>query len=91
VCVVGPVSPIDFLRTFPSVFRGTHVRHPLVSTRRATRVALESRDRRGAELWASGERAGPLPATLVAAPAALAVMVPATRARHFVTPRPVTS
>jgi diacylglycerol kinase (ATP) len=80
VCIVGPVSPIDFLRTFPSVFRGTHVRHPMVSTRRATRVALESRDPRGAELWASGERAGPLPATLEAAPAALAVVVPATDA-----------
>ena len=28
VCVVGPVSRVDFLRTFPSVFRGAHVEHP---------------------------------------------------------------
>jgi diacylglycerol kinase (ATP) len=78
VCVVGPVGRADFLRTFPSVFRGTHVRHPMVTTRRARRVVLESRAPGvDLELWASGEHAGPLPATLEPALAALAVMVPA--------------
>ena len=32
VCVVGPVSRVDFLRTFPAVFRGAHVDHPQVCT-----------------------------------------------------------
>jgi diacylglycerol kinase (ATP) len=80
VCVVGPVGRTDFLRTFPTVFRGTHVRHPMVSSWQATRVTLESRD--GAslpELWASGERVGSLPASLEPAPRALAVMVPRAR------------
>jgi diacylglycerol kinase (ATP) len=77
VCVVGPVGRADFLRTFPTVFRGTHVRHPMVTTRRARRVALESLEPGdGVELWASGEHVGPLPAALEPMPGALAVMAP---------------
>jgi diacylglycerol kinase (ATP) len=77
VCVVGPVGRLDFLRTFPSVFRGTHVQHPMVRTWRAELVVVESRSPDAPpELWASGERAGPLPACLEPAPGALAVMVP---------------
>ncbi|MDQ1432169.1 MAG: diacylglycerol kinase [Actinomycetota bacterium] len=80
VCVVGPVARADFLRTFPSVFRGEHVRHPLVRTWRAACVSVEALDRgTPADMWASGERAGPLPARLEPAAGALAVMVPATR------------
>jgi diacylglycerol kinase (ATP) len=78
VCVVGAVSRADFLRTFPSVFRGEHVRHPMVHTWRAERVTIDVVDG-GApvDLWASGEHAGPLPARLEPAPGALAVTVPA--------------
>jgi diacylglycerol kinase (ATP) len=77
VCVVGPVRRAGFLRTFPKVFRGTHVQHPMVSTWRARRVAVESRDPGAArELWGSGERIGLLPATITPAADALAVMVP---------------
>ena len=71
VCVVGPVSRAEFLRTFPKVFRGTHVQHPLVTTRARHRGARSSARRRRAdaarsapELWASGERVGPLPARI---------------------------
>ena len=32
VCIVGPVSRPEFLRTFPKVFSGTHVEHPEVLT-----------------------------------------------------------
>src|SRR3954454_5591693 len=78
VCVVGPVSRVDFLRTFPSVFRGGHVRHPDVHTWRGTVVTVEALSS-GApvELWASGEHAGPLPATVEPVAGALSVMVPA--------------
>ena len=42
VCVVGPVSRVDFLRTFPSVFRGAHVdASRLVQTWRGTDVTVE--------------------------------------------------
>ena len=44
VCVVGPVSRAEFLRTFPSVFRGTHVEHPEVRTARGTHVVVEALD-----------------------------------------------
>lgn len=79
VCVVGPVSRPEFLRTFPSVFKGTHVEHPEVLTARGARVTIETFAPTGAvDLWASGERAGPLPAQLEPKAGALAVVVPAT-------------
>jgi diacylglycerol kinase (ATP) len=75
VCVVGPVSRREFLTTFPKVFKGAHVDHPQVHTWRAhAEVRVECVD--DGELWASGERIGPLPATLTPAPGALRVVVP---------------
>ncbi len=75
VCVVGRVSRADFLRTFPKVFDGTHTRNPLVTMRRGKRVTIEMPETLDpAELWASGERVGPLPARLVAVPRALRVL-----------------
>jgi diacylglycerol kinase (ATP) len=80
VCVVGPVSRADFLRTFPSVFSGAHVQHPQVRTGRGTLVTVEALDASApVDLWASGEHAGPLPARLEPAPGALLVVVPARR------------
>ncbi|MEX1009190.1 MAG: diacylglycerol kinase family protein [Acidimicrobiia bacterium] len=75
VCVVGRVSRGDFLRTFPKVFDGTHTRHPGVTMRRGKRVTIEMPEAVGsAELWASGERVGPLPARLDAVPDAVRVV-----------------
>jgi diacylglycerol kinase (ATP) len=62
-----------FLRAFPKVFRGTHVRHPAVRMARARRVAIEA-DRR-VQVYADGERVGPLPARFEVMPAALPVVV----------------
>jgi diacylglycerol kinase (ATP) len=79
VCIVGPVSRAAFLRTFPRVFGGTHTRHPMVEIRRGARVVVEMPETpEPAELWASGERVGPLPAVLEAVPGALRVVVPVT-------------
>jgi diacylglycerol kinase (ATP) len=75
VCVVGRVSRVDFLRTFPKVFDGTHTRNPLVTMRRGKRVTIEMPEALDTtELWASGERVGPLPAQLEAMPGALRVV-----------------
>jgi diacylglycerol kinase (ATP) len=77
VCVVGPVSRLDFLRTFPSVFRGEHVDHPQVRTWRGSEVTVEALDQsRSVDLWASGEHAGPLPARVEPVAGALHVLVP---------------
>ncbi len=71
VCVVGPVGRADFLRTFPSVFRGEHVRHPMVRTWQGRRIAVEAVGAKApVDLWASGEHVGPLPARLEPAPGA---------------------
>lgn len=72
--VVGPVGRLDFLRTFPRVFRGTHVRHPLVTTLRAREVTVEALE--PGDAYADGERVGPLPFTATAVPGALEVLTP---------------
>ena len=78
VCLVGPVSRGEFLARFPRVFRGTHTRLETVRTWRGATVELRATSPAEAlECWASGERVGPLPATLTAVPAALRVLVPA--------------
>jgi diacylglycerol kinase (ATP) len=79
VCIVGPVSRTEFLRTFPSVFSGTHVEHPEVRTARGADITVEILDPDSTvDLWASGEHAGPLPARLEPVAGALAVVVPTT-------------
>jgi diacylglycerol kinase (ATP) len=79
VCVVGPVSRPGFLRSFPRVFRGTHVSHPMVDMYRAKLVELASLDHSlPIELYGAGERIGPLPARMEAVPGAVQVVVPDT-------------
>jgi diacylglycerol kinase (ATP) len=78
VCVVGSVSRLEFLLRFPRVFRGTHPAVDGIDTWRGRVVELDVvGDVAGSELWASGERVGPLPARLEAIPGALRVLVPA--------------
>lgn len=79
VCVLAEMSKAQFLRTFPKVFRGTHVRHPAVRMLRASRVRVEA-DRR-VMVYADGERVGPAPAVFDIVPSALPVVVgPGARA-----------
>jgi diacylglycerol kinase (ATP) len=77
VTVIDAVPKAEFLVNFPKVFKGTHVSHPKVRTFRATRVELSSLDPSvPMEVYADGERVGPLPATMEAVPDALTVRVP---------------
>jgi diacylglycerol kinase (ATP) len=69
VTISGPVSRLELLRVFPRVFKGTHVDHRAVTTLRG-RVVVVSGD---ADIWADGERLGPLPVTLEAIPNALLI------------------
>jgi diacylglycerol kinase (ATP) len=79
VCVVGSVSRAGFLRSFPRVFRGTHVSHPAVDMYRGKVVELASLDHSvPIELYGAGERIGPLPARMEAVSSALQVIVPDT-------------
>ncbi|MEV7968741.1 YegS/Rv2252/BmrU family lipid kinase [Sphaerisporangium sp. NPDC088356] len=74
VLTVGRIPKGAFLRTFPRVYRGTHLGHPAVTSRRARTVTL---DAPGIVAYADGERIGPLPLTCTVEPGALRVLVPA--------------
>jgi diacylglycerol kinase (ATP) len=77
VTVIGPLSKPDFLWSFPRVFKGTHVTHPAVTTYRAEHVELASLDVDAPmDVYADGERVGPLPAAMEAVRDALVVRAP---------------
>ncbi|MEU9833806.1 diacylglycerol kinase [Streptosporangium sp. NPDC048047] len=71
VTVLGAVPRGEFLRTFPRVYRGTHVSHPSVTVHRVRRVTLEAP---GVVAYADGERLGPIPLTCEIVPGALNVL-----------------
>ena len=58
VMVLGPVSKLEFLKTFPKVFKGTHTTHPAVTMRKAKVVELSSP---GVTAYADGEYLADLP------------------------------
>lgn len=60
ITVLGPVSKPEFLKTFPKVFKGTHVDHPSVTTRTAKVVSVSSP---GVTAYADGEYLADLPIT----------------------------
>ncbi len=65
------VSKAEFLRVFPSVYRGTHVGHRAVSVRRARSVRVEAPD---VVAYADGERVGAVPVDCEVRPGALRVI-----------------
>ena len=70
VTVLGPISKPEFLRVFPTVYKGTHVRHRAVTVRRARAVVLRAS---GVTAYADGERVSVLPVHCEAVPSALRV------------------
>jgi diacylglycerol kinase (ATP) len=73
LCIVEAMTIPAFLRAFPRVFRGTHVSHPKIRMARSTTVRVEA-DRR-VQVYADGERVGPLPAHFEVLPGALPLVV----------------
>ena len=71
VLVLHRISTPEFLRVFPTVFKGTHTSHRAVEVLRARSVRLEAR---GIVSYADGERFAPLPLMLEAVPGALTVL-----------------
>jgi diacylglycerol kinase (ATP) len=77
VTVIGPLSKPALLWAFPRVFKGTHVSHPAASTFRGEHIELASLDASSPmDVYADGERVGPLPASMEAVPDALTVRIP---------------
>lgn len=73
VMIVRPLSRINFLRIFPSVFKGTHVTRKEVSIIRARTVRIEGQ---GVVITADGESVGPAPVDVELVPGALRVLAP---------------
>jgi diacylglycerol kinase (ATP) len=77
VTIVREMGRAEFLFNFPKVFKGTHVGHPKVTTLQGKNVYLESLDASiPMEVYADGERVGPLPGSMEAVRDALNVRVP---------------
>jgi diacylglycerol kinase (ATP) len=74
VCVIGRISKLNFVRTFPKVFKGRHVDHPAVTMLRGKSVEITAD--RTFQVFADGELVGSLPVTFVIEPAALPLVVP---------------
>jgi diacylglycerol kinase (ATP) len=68
---LGRVPKTTFLRVFPTVFAGTHVRHPAVRTLRGRTFDIEGA---GQVAYADGERIGPLPVRIEVVPAAVRLL-----------------
>jgi diacylglycerol kinase (ATP) len=70
IAVIDDVRPVELLRVFPRVFRGTHVTHPKCTMYRARHVRLLHTT---TDVWGDGEPLGAAPIELEAVPAAFRV------------------
>ena len=71
--VLGAVSKLKFLRSFPGVFKGTHVDDASVLQYRFKEAEI---DAPGQIAYADGERIGPVPAKVTVRPGAVHVFSP---------------
>jgi diacylglycerol kinase (ATP) len=71
IMVLGPVSKPEFLKTFPKVFKGTHVTHPAVTMKRAKVVEVSSP---GVTAYADGEYLAGLPIRCECVPGAVHIL-----------------
>jgi diacylglycerol kinase (ATP) len=71
VVVIRPMSKPGLIRTYPKLFKGTHVTHPAYEHHRVRSVTIAAPD---IVSYADGERFGALPLTVECAPGALRVL-----------------
>lgn len=72
-CVrVGPLGRISLLRTFPKIFKGTHVEHPAVSQSQVERIEFSGDDR--IDVMLDGEALQLIPRALDVLPSAMQVV-----------------
>ena len=57
VMILKPVSKLEFIKVFPTVYLGKHIDHPKVNVYRTSKISISSR----AIAYADGERIGALP------------------------------
>ena len=71
VVIIKPMSKPALIRTYPKLFKGTHVTHPQYEHHRVRSVTVAAP---GIVSYADGERFGALPLTVECAPGALTVL-----------------
>ncbi len=71
VVVIKPMSKPGLVRTYPKLFKGTHVTHPQYEHHRVTSVTVAAP---GIVAYADGERFGSLPLTVESDPGALSIL-----------------
>jgi len=73
VLVVQPLSRVNFMRIFPTVFKGEHVKDPRVEVHKVKKVRIEAA---GVVGYADGDRFASLPIDIEVRPGALKVLAP---------------
>ncbi len=71
--IVGDFGKIELLKTFPRVYKGTHLGHPKIAMQMVKRISVESTRRM--LLHADGELLGEGPATFEILPGALSLVI----------------
>jgi diacylglycerol kinase (ATP) len=71
VVIIKPMSRPELVRTYPKLFKGTHVHHPQYEHHRVRRVTVAAP---GIVAYADGERFGALPMTVESDPGALSIL-----------------
>ena len=70
IMILGPVSKFEFIRIFPSVFKGLHITHPAVSIFQGRSIQIIA----DAVGYADGERIGNLPLNISISPSRMKVL-----------------
>ncbi len=73
VIAVGDMGKLELLRAFPTIYKGTHIHHPKVSSHKATQVEIESPQR--FLVHADGEFLGEGPVSFGLLPSALSIAI----------------
>jgi len=73
VVTVGDVGKFELLKMWPTVYNGSHIRHPKIEERKTTTVTIESNEQLLVE--ADGDIVGESPASFWVIPSALTVVV----------------
>lgn len=71
VVIIKPMTKAGLIRTYPKLFKGTHVTHPQYEHHRVRSVTVAAP---GVVTYADGERFGALPLTIDCDPGALSVL-----------------
>jgi YegS/Rv2252/BmrU family lipid kinase len=73
VVIVGDMGKLEFLKEFPTVYKGTHINHPKVAMKKGTHITIESPE--PTMVYADGELLGECPASFRVVPGALSIVV----------------